>query len=139
MGDAPEQEASHGDVDHGFGDVEAGLVVAHEAMPAGHPSEGPFDHPAAWLDLEALLARDLAHDLDGEVPVGGGAGELARSLALSANKCFSHCRRWRTALMILSAPAASCMSAAVRLTMSSRPSVSTAMWRLRPFTFLAAS
>ena len=42
-------------------------------------------------------------------------------------------------VMIASAPAASCTSAGVRFTIRSRPSVSTAMWRLRPFTFLAAS
>lgn len=37
------------------------------------------------------------------------------------------------------APALSEMSAVVRLTISSRPSVSTAMWRLRPTIFLPAS
>lgn len=43
------------------------------------------------------------------------------------------------ALTIASAPAASCTLAVVRLTISSRPSVSTTTCRLRPFTFLAVS
>ena len=64
MGDAAEQEGAHGDMDHGLGDVEPLLVVAHQAAPAGHPAEGPLDHPAAGQDLEALLAGKLAHDLE---------------------------------------------------------------------------
>src|ERR1700712_3762982 len=40
MGDTPEQGGAHVDVDHGPGDVQALLVVAHEAAPAGHPAKG---------------------------------------------------------------------------------------------------
>ena len=47
---------------------------------------------------------------------------LPRSYAPSANRCFSQGQRLRTAAMIRSAPAASCTSAVVRLTISSRPS-----------------
>ena len=67
MGDAPEKKASHGDVDHGFGHVDALLVVAHEPTPAGHPGEGAFRDPTARQHLEARLAVDAADDLDDEV------------------------------------------------------------------------
>jgi len=42
MADAAQQKASHGDVDHGLGDVDALLVVADQAPPSGQPAEGPY-------------------------------------------------------------------------------------------------
>jgi two-component sensor histidine kinase len=40
MGDAPEKECAHADVDHGFGNVTAAFIIADQAAPAGHPEEG---------------------------------------------------------------------------------------------------
>ena len=53
MADAAEEQAAHGDVDEGLGDIEPGLVIAHQAAPADLPAEGPLDHPPAGEELEA--------------------------------------------------------------------------------------
>jgi hypothetical protein len=34
VGDTPEQHASHGDMDHGLGDIETSLVVTHDLHSA---------------------------------------------------------------------------------------------------------
>jgi len=67
MGDAAQEEASHGDMDHGLGDVEALLEVSDETAPSDHPAEGAFDDPPARQHPEARFAIEAAHDLDDEV------------------------------------------------------------------------
>jgi len=66
MGDAPEQEGAHGDVDHWFGDVQVSLVEAHQLLPADHPAVGPLHRPVSWPNLPADLAARLGHDRGGE-------------------------------------------------------------------------
>jgi len=76
MADPAPQEASHGDVDHGPGNVEALLVVAYQPSPPGEPAEGSLDYPTSRQHLEAGLGVDASDDLDDEVEKCGLVHEL---------------------------------------------------------------
>lgn len=76
MSVSADEVAAHGDEDHGVRDVDAFLIVAHEASPSCHPSEGALDNPAPGQNLEALLIIRPADDLDHEVEIGGFVHEL---------------------------------------------------------------
>ncbi|PPA60451.1 hypothetical protein BAW75_01490 [Micromonospora chalcea] len=58
-----------------------GFVVAGQAATVGgEPGQGPFHHPAAWVDDEPSLVGRFADDLDGGAqqvagPVDEAAGE----------------------------------------------------------------
>jgi hypothetical protein len=58
MSGALEQEARHGDMDHGFGDVAALLVVADQATPASGSAEGPLDEPSSGRE-RLRMVRNL--------------------------------------------------------------------------------
>lgn len=132
MGDASEQQGAHGNVDHGLGYVEALLVVADEAPPADHPAEGALHDPAVGDDLEAFRGVGAAHDLDHEVEEGGLVHELGSVVARVSEQVLQP----RPALA--DGGKDGLRSRAVRhvggreVTISNRPSVSTATWRLRP-------
>ena len=79
MADSPEQGASHGGMDHGFGNVEPLLVVTHQPTPAGHPAEVALDHPAASQDLEPGHRVDTVNDFDDDIAVTAD-GPLGASL-----------------------------------------------------------
>src|SRR5918994_663759 len=71
-----QQVSAYGDEEHGVGNVDAALVVAHEPPPASHPSKGALDYPSARKNLEATLAFGSANDLEQEVEIGGLVHEL---------------------------------------------------------------
>lgn len=77
MADPSLKQASHGDMDHGFGDIEALLVVADQAPSSDHPPEGALDHPAPRQNFEALLPLDPTDDRDDEAEEGGVVHELS--------------------------------------------------------------
>ena len=127
MSVSSDEISAHGDEDHGLRDVDALFVVAHEAPPSGHPAEGALDDPAAWQDLESLLAVGSTNDLDGEVKVGGLVHELQPVIGAVREQVFDPRPALANAVQDRQAPALSEMSGVVRLTIKSRPSVSTAM------------
>ncbi len=139
MGVSAEEDGAHSDESHGLGDLEALFVIADETAPARHPSEGAFDGPAAWQDLEARVFVAPADDFDSKIEEGGFVHELEPIIGAISEQMFHPGQRLRMLFRMVWAPAESEISAGVRLTMSRRPSVSTAMWRLRPRTFLPAS
>ena len=76
MSDPAQKQASQGDMDHGFGHIEARLVVAHEPAPARHPAKSTFDHPTSRQHFEAWAFVGSAYDLQHEVPEQGFVEQL---------------------------------------------------------------
>lgn len=76
MGGSSQHVCAHGDGDHGFGHVDSGLAVAHEATPSDHLAEAALDDPAAYRDLETCMVIGSPDDLDGEMQIGGLVNEL---------------------------------------------------------------
>ena len=62
MSVSADEITAHGDEDHGVRDVNSLLVVAHEAPPAGHPTEGHYGHygDACTIPFLAGLRSRLA-------------------------------------------------------------------------------
>lgn len=61
MSDTSQEEASHCDMDHGFGDFVALFAVTHHAQPSHHPSESSLDEP---LYIVANRKRPVTQPLD---------------------------------------------------------------------------
>jgi hypothetical protein len=76
-GDAPDQERAHAQVDYGFADVLAVLIIAEQTIPPGRPAEGSLRQSAVLQNLKAFLSWQLAHDLNDEVMAGSSAHQLA--------------------------------------------------------------
>ena len=139
MGDPAQQRAPHGDMDHGFGHVQPGFIIAHEPAPACHPAKGMFDHPTSRQYFEAWVFVGSAHDLQHEVSERGFVEQLGAVIGAIGEQVLEPGPALADGIKDGLCPGTVEMSAVVRLTISSRPSVSTAMWRLRPTIFLFAS
>jgi hypothetical protein len=55
VGDPAEEQISHSEEDHGFGDVEALLVIADQAAISCQPTDTAFNDPPAGNDLESWV------------------------------------------------------------------------------------
>lgn len=105
------------------------------------PGQGALYHPAAEQDLEGAQVIGPLEDLEREFQREAGRGpcdQLAGVAAVGSGKLH---RRECLAQVPQQQPAASrsCTLAALTRSVSSRPIVSTAMCRLRPFIFFRAS
>lgn len=67
---------AHSDEDHGLCDIDAALVVVHEASPSGHPSEGSFHDPAPGENLKAFRSVPTPNHLNDEVQVSSLVHQL---------------------------------------------------------------
>ena len=129
-----------------------------ETAAALAPGVSTLDHPAHWQRHEALgdhrgclgsvrvqehmsiAIAGVAHHL--YVQAMGGLQRLSACTALyapSTNSTFSEGTLAQARATTAGAPSRSCTLAALTVTASSSPSVSTTRWRLRPLTFLPAS
>ncbi len=54
-------------MDHGLGNVQTLLVVAHQPSPADHPAEGPSDDPPTRDRREPDLLIGSPYDLDDKI------------------------------------------------------------------------
>ncbi len=86
MDGSAHQKNAHGDVDHGFGEVDASFVVAHEAAPAYEPAERSFDHPAPEQHLEVGVGIDTAYHFDYEIEENGLVQQLPTTVGAVGEK-----------------------------------------------------
>jgi hypothetical protein len=127
MGDSSQEDSAHGDEDHGLGDVEALLKVTNQAAPADHPAEAALDDPTARQDLEAGFGIGSADDLDDEVEKVGFVHELQPVVGAIGEQMLDPGPALADAIEDRLGASAVGDVGGVRLTISSRPSVSTAM------------
>lgn len=113
-------------------------IMAWETSPADQPPGGACDDPSVWQDLEALLVVAAAHHLDDAVDMARHVHEIEPVIGAVCEQVFDPWPALADALEYRFEPALSGMSALVRWTIRRRPSVSTAIWRLRATIFLAA-
>jgi hypothetical protein len=73
-------------MDHGLGDVDTRFLIADEAPPPGHPSEGSLDDPASWQNLEACFFVRPPDDLDGKIQEGGLVHDLSSIVGATAKE-----------------------------------------------------
>ena len=134
-----EHQTDHGEGDHGFGDFGQFLVVLGQAAPSAEPAERSFNDPSAWehdeaggpgdtADDDQRQAEQEAGDQDGE-PVVDAVGEHDPEPAVEVLDLL---QQIPGAVGILNI-------GGVDDDAQQKPRVSTATWRLRPLTFLAAS
>ena len=138
MGEASGHECDHAPEDEGVGVVGQAFVVADGAAALADPGKGAFDDPPAGQGVKPFCPGGR-HDVDGDAEGGlCPVGEWAVVAAVGPDVADAVVG---LAQALEQGPAGGPVLAlaAVTSTTSSSPMVSTAMWRLRPATFLPAS
>lgn len=130
---------AHGNLHHGLGDVDALFAVAHDAAPGmSQPNVlSPIQRLSSTLKPTSVSIRRTASMRKSRKTAL--SSNCLRPEAPSAKRCLVHGQRLRIASRIICVPALSEMLDGPRLTASSRPPVSTAMWRQRLIVFFVAS
>lgn len=130
-----EQQRSHGQVNHVFRNINPLLIVPHQASVTHQPCKRSLDHPAPWLNGETSLPLQAPHYFHCKVEKRCLVHQLSAVVCCIPNRCFTHGQRLIKPSSTIWALVESAISAGVRFTVSKRPSVSTAIWRLRPLSF----
>lgn len=132
---AMQEQRSHGDVDHVLPDIDALLIIAHRPTPTQQPRKAALHHPAPRLNSKTAPLQ-VSHHFDREFQKGCFVHELS-----AVTGCIAKQMRHPRPALFQGAQHPLC-SRRVRdvggrqILASSRPSVSTAMWRFLPLTFL---
>jgi hypothetical protein len=118
------------------------LIVRLEPSIAAQPSEGALHYPAPRHHREPPLPFCFAHDIEVHLAPFARSPDphlqgscIAPSAQITRNRRNSVARTGNN----VRAPSRSCTLASVTATRSTKPSVSTSRWRLRPHKFLAPS
>ena len=91
VADSADEQVSHGEEDHGFGDVEAVFVVTHEATVAGSHLDKwlPFEPAQVVSLLEAAIAKEDAQLAD-VIRLGMWTGcRIEESTPTANNKAYT--------------------------------------------------
>src|SRR3954465_8748027 len=127
---AVEHQADHGQGDHRFGDLWQLFVILGEAPPSSEPAKCSFDHPPARQGNKAGGPCDRSHNDQGQAEQETGQEDSGAVVDTVSEHHLEPAVEWLDFAQKIPALSASWMFAGWTTRPSSKPEVSTAMWRL---------